>query len=43
MEIKYIKGKENKIADGLSRYSNPMLSNMGSSVRKNFEEKIQEA
>ena len=42
MEIKNIKGKENKIVDALSRKSHQILNNVGSSVKFEIEELIQE-
>ena len=33
MEIKHIKGKENKIDDALSRNSHQILTNVGSSMK----------
>ena len=42
MEIKHIKGKENKVADALSINSWQSVSNIGSSVNFDIERRIQE-
>ena len=42
MEIKHIQGNENKVVDYFSRNSHQILNNVGSSVKFDIEELIQE-
>jgi len=41
MEIKHIKGKQDRIVDVLSRYSHSLIVSVESSVKTYFEEHIQ--
>ena len=43
MDIKHIKGKENKVADALSRNACQNINNMGSSAQIEVEELVRKA
>ena len=43
MDIKHIKGKENKVADALSRNACQHLNNIGSSAQIEMEELVRKA
>lgn len=37
-DINYIKGKENKIVDALSRHAHSLIASVGRSIKRYFEE-----